>query len=373
VQIEYGLSVRIRRGRSKPARREVSSQFLEQQTIFDNTFEEDSQMKRINLTLKTLVVVAGVLVCSPLAHAQQRTFVSATSGNDANNCLRPTPCRNFQRGHDAVAAGGEVVALDSGGYGALSITKSVTITGVGYHAATTAGATAVLINATGATVILRDLTITGGGTGDSGVLVADAANVYIERCVITSFAAGGIIYQTNNRLFITDTVVRNNGEGLFVYTLASGTARINVDNSRFEHNFFSGIHFDEESIEASITNSIMSENGTAGLLILRTGGGSGNTRANVAHSTAANNGGDGFAVGGPGANQLNIEYSVARGNGGAGMSVQDGDTIRVSNSVSTNNVTGFNNGGGTFATRGNNTVDGNTTNLVGALVSANVL
>ena len=73
-------------------------------------------MKRINLTLKTLVVVAGVLVCTALAaHAQQRTFVSATTGNDANNCLRPTPCRNFQRAHDAVADGGEVVALASGG------------------------------------------------------------------------------------------------------------------------------------------------------------------------------------------------------------------------------------------------------------------
>ena len=332
-------------------------------------------MTRMNLILKTLVVVAGVLVCNAAGHAQQRTFVSATTGNDVNDCLRPTPCRNFQRGHDAVADGGEVVALDSGGYGALSITKSVTITGVGYHAAATAiapGATAVLINAPGKTVILRDLTMTGGGTGDSGVLVANAVTVYIERCVISRFAGAGIIYQTNNRLFVTDTVSRSNGYGLFVFTLGVGTARINVDRSRFQQNFFHGIHLDEESIEASITNSIMSENGSGGLLIFRTGPSAGNTRANVAHSTAANNGGDGFAVGGPGANELNIEYSVARGNVGSGMTVQDGDIIRVSNSVSTNNGTGFNNGGGTFASRGNNTVDGNGTNLVGVLSGLNV-
>lgn len=327
-------------------------------------------MTKSGITIKALASLMFTLALCSTAQAQSRVFVSGT-GSDVNPCTRTSPCRNFQRGHDAVAAGGEVVALDSAGYGTLLITKSVTITGAGVHAAVTAtavGTTGVLINATGATVILRELTITGGGTGDSGVLVADAATVYIERCVITSFAGSGIIYQTNNRLFITDTVSRSNGTGLDVFSFAGGTARINVDGSRFEQNFFSGIVLDERSIEATITNSIMSENGGGGFGIFRTVPSStGNTRANVAHSTAANNGGDGFFVGGPGANQLNIEYSVARGNGGSGMIVQDGDIIRVSNSVSTNNGTGFNNQGGTFESRGNNTVAGNTNLNVGPI------
>ena len=107
-------------------------------------------MNKTTLAFKSIVVVAGMLLCSALAHGQQRTFVAST-GNDANNCLRPSPCRTLQRGHNAVAAGGEVVALDSAGYGTLSITKSVTITGVGVHAAVTAsgGANGVTISGTG--------------------------------------------------------------------------------------------------------------------------------------------------------------------------------------------------------------------------------
>ena len=330
-------------------------------------------MQRTSFTLRTLVVVAAVLVCGAISHAQQRTFVSS-AGNDANNCLRPTPCRTFQRGHNAVAAGGEVVALDSAGYGALLISKSVTITGAGVHAAVTAtaGADGVNINAAGATVVLRDLTITGNnGAGVHGVHVLDAATVYIERCVITSFGFNGIFYRTNNRLFVTDTIVRSNGgDGLFVHALGTGIVRVNVDGSRFEHNEIAGIELSNNNTEASITNTLMSDNGDAGLLVAST---SGITRANVAHCTAANNGGNGFLVTGFGGNELNIEYSVARGNGLSGMVVSNENTIRVSNSVSTNNNTGFTNAGGTFATRGNNTVDGNVTNLVGVLTAANVL
>ena len=63
--------------------------------------------------------------------------------------------------HDAVVAGGEVVALDSAGYGAVNITKSVTITGEGVHAAATSpssGGSAVSVNGAGITVILREYT-----------------------------------------------------------------------------------------------------------------------------------------------------------------------------------------------------------------------
>lgn len=325
-------------------------------------------MNKSSFAFKSIVVAAGMLLCSALAHGQQRTFVSST-GNDANNCLRPTPCRTLQRGHNAVAAAGEVVALDSAGYGTLSITKSVTITGVGVHAAVTAsgGADGVTITAAGATVILRELTITGTDTGLNGVRVNDAATVYIERCVITSFTNNGIDYTTHNRLFITDTVVRSNGQsGLQVIAPLGATARINVDGSRFERNGFYGIGLVDSTIEASITNSIMSENGDGGLEVSSYVI-SGDKRVNVTHSTAANNGGDGFFVGGFGALELNIEYSVARGNAGGGMVVAGEDTIRISNSVSTNNDTGFNNAGGTFESRGNNTVAGNTNPNVGAI------
>lgn len=228
-------------------------------------------MKRTNFSVKTIFVMAAMFGCSALTNAQQRTFVSST-GNDANNCSRATPCRNFQRAHDAVAAGGEVIALDSAGYGTVTINKSVTISGESVRAAiATVGGTAVNITAPGATVVIRELTITGTNStnGNIGVRINNAAIVYIERCVIMGFDGSGISYETNNRLFVTDTISRSNGDnGLLVLAPSGGTVIVNIDSSRFEQNGNAGIAFDEMSIEASITNSIMSGNGSHGLVCL---------------------------------------------------------------------------------------------------------
>src|SRR5215216_6654318 len=93
---------------------------------------------------------------SASAYAVQRTFVSAQFGNDANTvnlCSVTQPCRNFNAAVGVVAAGGEVVALDSGGYGPVSIAKAVTLTGpTGGYVAITAlnpGTAAVAVGAAG--------------------------------------------------------------------------------------------------------------------------------------------------------------------------------------------------------------------------------
>jgi hypothetical protein len=145
-----------------------------------------------------ITLAITLFITSSAVQAQiQRTFVSGT-GNDANNCQRTTPCRTFQRAHDVTTAGGEVVALDSAGYGSITITKSITISGEGFRAAVTSvgAGHGVTINAPGATVILRELTIYGNNTGTVGVQVNDAAAIYIERSVITNFTFDGIFYQT---------------------------------------------------------------------------------------------------------------------------------------------------------------------------------
>ena len=95
----------------------------------------------------------------------QRTFVS-TSGSDANLCTATAPCRNFAAAIANTTAGGEVVALTSGGDGPFTVSKAITIAGApGEHVAVTAFAgTAVYVNA-GAedTVVLRNLYLTGLG------------------------------------------------------------------------------------------------------------------------------------------------------------------------------------------------------------------
>src|SRR5215831_6540493 len=76
-----------------------------------------------------MTVLATALACSlgtAPAHARARGFV-ASYGNDANPCTFGSPCKTFQHAHDVVDAGGEVTAIDSAGFGPISINKSVSI------------------------------------------------------------------------------------------------------------------------------------------------------------------------------------------------------------------------------------------------------
>jgi hypothetical protein len=103
--------------------------------------------------LRPVLLLCALFAMSIAAQAQGRyTFVSMTD-SDANDCISATTtCRTFQRAHDVVNDGGTVVARDSGGYGPIAITKSVTITGEGVEAGLTvtgAGVDGVSINTAG--------------------------------------------------------------------------------------------------------------------------------------------------------------------------------------------------------------------------------
>src|SRR5215510_686548 len=90
-----------------------------------------------------------LLFAAPAQAQLARTFVSSL-GNDANDCQRLTPCRTFQGAHDKTLANGEITVLDPGGYGAVTITKSISIIndGVGEDGVlVSAGATGVTVNA----------------------------------------------------------------------------------------------------------------------------------------------------------------------------------------------------------------------------------
>jgi hypothetical protein len=91
----------------------------------------------------SLAILAPVLALGRLAAPAQaqlaRTYVSAASGNDANDCNRLTPCRTFQAAHNATLANGEITVLDPGGYGAVTITKSISIVNDGVGRSRAAG------------------------------------------------------------------------------------------------------------------------------------------------------------------------------------------------------------------------------------------
>src|ERR1700693_38941 len=117
-------------------------------------------MKRsIQLLLSLLLFLALV----PMASAQAtRTWVSGV-GDDANPCSRTAPCKTFAGAISKTAAGGEIDALDPGGFGALTITKSITLDGGGQVASILVAGTNGINVSAGATdvVILRNLRIQG--------------------------------------------------------------------------------------------------------------------------------------------------------------------------------------------------------------------
>ena len=150
-------------------------------------------MKKTRFTIKALAFLVFTLAFASAAQAQaSRTWVSGV-GDDANPCSRTAPCKTFAGAISKTADQGEIDCIDPGGFGTVTITKSMTLN---CHALLgsilASGVPGVTINATaaGSTVILRGLQINGvqGGTavaGTIGVRILAATTVVIEDSVIT--------------------------------------------------------------------------------------------------------------------------------------------------------------------------------------------
>ena len=296
-------------------------------------------MLKQNLT-RVFTFALLFLLADVAAQGQARTFVSS-AGSDANDCSRSSPCRNFQRAHDAVVAGGEVVALDSAGYGAVSITKSVTITGEGVHAAATSpsgGGNAVTVNGAGITVILRNLQVQShpATVGGSGIFARNFAVLHIEGCTVKAASTGLFVFPNSadgtpsRRLFVKDSIMRNNGgSGILLANAAdTGTLTATIERTRLEGNAFGGGEFRFSRV--TLRDCLSSGNAFTGIL--------------------ASEG-----------SEVNVESCVSTYNGNHGMAAFDGGIMRVSHSTATNNTQfGFrNDGASTFESRENSTVRGN--------------
>src|SRR5436305_2079853 len=149
---------------------------------------------KTRLSIHVLLAFLVLLIVSVAAQAQAtRTWVSGV-GDDANPCSRTAPCKTFAGAISKTAAGGEINVLDPGGFGAVTITKSITISSEGFEAGVlVSGTNGIIVNAgnTGV-VVLRGLDIEGLGTGLSGIKVLSAGAVHVENCTINNFTQSGI-------------------------------------------------------------------------------------------------------------------------------------------------------------------------------------
>src|SRR5688572_8573048 len=136
-----------------------------------------------------LSLLCCLFIATSLSAQATRTWVSGV-GDDANPCSRTAPCKTFAGAISKTAACGEISVLDPGGFGAVTITKSITIDGTGTMASILASlTTGVIINAAATDVItLRGLSINGFCNGIRGINVISAKTVNIEDVVIFRFA-----------------------------------------------------------------------------------------------------------------------------------------------------------------------------------------
>ncbi|HEV7409612.1 MAG TPA: right-handed parallel beta-helix repeat-containing protein [Bradyrhizobium sp.] len=207
-------------------------------------------MRRIAL----FILLAGFLVpalASAPAYAQTatRTWVSG-SGDDMNPCSRTAPCKTFAAAIAVTDTNGEIDCVDPGGYGTLTITKSITIDCTGtLGSILSSGTNGITINLTAtpdplSSVILRGLSIngTGGGTqsGLRGVSILSAAVVTLEDMVIMNHAQQGVadVRTAPGRLFIKNSVIRNNaGVGIGV-AATGGTNTASIENVHSINNLY---------------------------------------------------------------------------------------------------------------------------------------
>jgi hypothetical protein len=157
-------------------------------------------MKSFRTGLSLLAFVALMLAFTSQAHAQAtRTWVSGV-GDDANPCSRTAPCKTFAGAISKTAPAGEIDCLDPGGFGALTITKSITIdcdSGAGGVLVSGTPGITISANAASDVIILRNLQINGLNTGTNGINILSALAVHLEDVWIQEFATTGINVNTS--------------------------------------------------------------------------------------------------------------------------------------------------------------------------------
>jgi len=199
------------------------------------------------LTRLPLALLGAILGCGlsaiPADAQRARVFV-ASYGNDSNPCTFGSPCKTFQAAHDAVAAGGEITAIDSAGFGPVNINKAVTITsppGIEASIAVPPGGTAIAVAAGANDIItLRGLTLNGAGSGGTGVFFTTGAKLAVIDCVITNFTQDGILVHpsaaTDTLVLVSNTIVTETPGGIVLSTFGPGGVQATFGGLTLDNN-----------------------------------------------------------------------------------------------------------------------------------------
>ena len=319
-------------------------------------------MSKFRFTLNMLALAILTLTVASVAQAQAtRTWVSGV-GDDVNPCSRTAPCKTYAGAISKTAAGGEISTLDPGGFGAVTITKSMTINGTkgqGFGSILHSAVNGVNVNdsATASpmsiTATLRDLSINGAGTttGLRGINMTSGRNLFVEDCQIfgsKSAPGHGIDINLNAapsggatpRVIIRNTQIRDtSGSGIRAVNLNAIGVTVSLENVQ-QNNGANG-YTNGQGARGLVFNSSFQNNTGSGVEVL-----TGSFGCDI-HNSAMVTNANGVTVG--------------------------GNTTRLSGNTITNNSNGINFTGGTLITYGDNKTNGNTTEAAGGAIPAPTL
>jgi hypothetical protein len=291
-------------------------------------------MRKIKFFSLLAIAVLGTTVMYGQA---SRTWVSGV-GDDANPCSRTAPCKTFAGAISKTAAGGEIDALDPAGYGAVTITKAITIDGGGGQVASVlvSGTNGIVVQAGPSdVVILRNLRINGIGTGINGIRFLSGKDLNVESCYIFGFTTNGVDIALNQATaasaHILNTVIKNNGGvGVRAANAVAPAVAVVVDSSSAILNNI-GVEAAQHA-HVTVSRSLVSKNTNDGL------------KSDDAATSDA---------------QLTVSFTDSDLNKN-GVTAAPGGTANVAfSNIGLNTTCGFNNAGGTsFFTFGNNRLTG---------------
>ena len=231
-------------------------------------------MKHFRFNLNLVAVMILLFTFAGLASAQAtRTWVSGV-GDDVNPCSRTAPCKTFAGAISKTADGGEINCLDPGGYGAVTITKSITIDCGGTFGSILASLTnGIIINAdpVGDVVTLRNLSIDGATNGLNGIRYLAAKTVHIENVQIFQFSQLCVDVATtaNAQITLENVTLRNCIFGGIRTTTTVGTVVGDIHNARISNvgngiNAQNGSRLSVRDSEIAFANPGINQSGLSG-------------------------------------------------------------------------------------------------------------
>ena len=296
----------------------------------------------MNKLVRSLFASSLLLGISATAFGQTRTWVSGV-GDDLNPCSRTAPCKTFAGAISKTAANGEISALDPGGFGTVTITKSITINGTGTLAGIlAAGTNGVNVNDSATAspntivVLLRDISINGAGTGFDGIRYISGKSLMVDHCWIYGFNGNGA-----------------NSDGIDVAKTADGNLKV-VNGTTIENITGDGMRMTTTAgiVVAVIDNATIMNCGGDGV------GAVTNIRGELTRSNVSIIGANGVVLSGTNS-QFNLDDDLIAHCNTTGLKSAAGDSIRVSDSIIANNNTGLNANGGTIDSFQGNSLIGN--------------